>query len=254
MRHPHIITSNAVVKTMSLCEEPQVAERPCPLSRRPRRKSSSSAGPDYVPESATCVRRRGRLIEKDGTDEMLMKGIADGDKAAMHVMYERYRTRVFRFVHRMVSNPTIVEDIVSHVFLDLWRCAGNFEQRARVSTWLFSIARFKALTVLSERVHESINQDEVLSVADAADSPEAALGHKQTNGILRACLNELSPAHREIIELFYYRDKSVVEVSRIAGIPLATVKSRMFYARKQLAQILLAAGFGASAVSERKPA
>jgi RNA polymerase sigma-70 factor (ECF subfamily) len=190
------------------------------------------------------ARRRGRRFpDEDVSDEMLLKGVAEGDKAAMHIMFARHRARVFRFIHRTIRNPVIVDDIVSQVFLDVWRSARNFEQRARVSTWLLSIARFKAISFLKERKYESIDQDDVLAIADTTETPEAALTRRQTDGILRTCLDELSPAHREIIELFYYRDKSITEVSKMIGIPLATVKSRMFYARKQLARILVSAGF-----------
>lgn len=83
----------------------------------------------------------------------------------------------------------------------------------------------------------------MLGIADAGDTPEAALDRKETNGALQACMEKLSPAHREIIVLFYYREKSVAEVSEIIGIPQATVKSRMFYARRRLARILVDAGF-----------
>jgi RNA polymerase sigma-70 factor (ECF subfamily) len=65
---------------------------------------------------------------------------------------------------------------------------------------------------------------------------------------LRASIEKLSPAHREIIDLIYYREKSVTEASKLIGIPHATVKSRMFYARKQLARILVSAGFEVEAI------
>ena len=63
-----------------------------------------------------------------------------------------------------------------------------------------------------------------------------------TSAILRACVAKLSPAHREIINLVYYHEKSVEEAGAIIGIPQSTVKTRMFYARKQLADLLKGAG------------
>ena len=134
------------------------------------------------------------------------------------------------------------EDLVSQVFLDVWRTARQFEGRAQVSTWLLSIARFKALTALRQRQHEDIDQDDVLEIADGSDSPETALDRSRTSDILRACIAKLSPAHREIINLVYYHEMSVEEVGRIVGIPQSTVKTRMFYARKQLAELLKSYG------------
>ena len=186
--------------------------------------------------------------EESVSDEMLLKRVAEGDKAAMHIMFARHRVKVFRFILRTVRNPAIAEDLVSQVFLDVWRSANRFENRARVSTWLLSIARFKAINALRRRAREApLDQQKLPDVADAADTPEAALDRKETNGILQACIDALSPAHREIIELFYYRERSVAELSEAIGIPLATVKSRIFYARKQLAKILIGAGLDVSA-------
>jgi RNA polymerase sigma-70 factor (ECF subfamily) len=128
------------------------------------------------------------------------------------------------------------------VFLDVWRTASQFEGRSQVSTWLLSIARFKALTALRQRKHEDIEQEDVLEIADEADTPEASLDRSNTKAILRACVAKLSPAHREIINLVYYHEKSVEEVAQIVGIPENTVKTRMFYARKRLAELLKAAG------------
>jgi RNA polymerase sigma-70 factor (ECF subfamily) len=88
----------------------------------------------------------------------------------------------------------------------------------------------------------------VVGIVDAADTPEVALDRKETNAILRACIDKLSPAHREIIDLVYYHEQAIADASVIVGIPCATVKSRMFYARKQLARILVSAGFEAVAV------
>ena len=186
--------------------------------------------------------------EEGASDEMLLKNIAEGDKAAMHIMFARHRVRVFRFIQGIVRNAAIAEDLVSQVFLDVWRSANAFESRSRVTTWLLSIARFKALCSFRERRHENIDREEVVEIVDTADTPDVTLDRKKTNATLRACIEKLSPAHREIIDLVYYHEKSVAEVSEIVGIPHATVKSRMFYARKQLAGMLVSAGFEGAAV------
>jgi len=176
------------------------------------------------------------------SDEMLLESIATGGRTAMHVLYSRHNIRVYRFVLRMVRDATMAEDLVSQVFLDVWRTASQFEGRSQVSTWLLSIARFKALTALRQRKHEDVDQEDVLEIADESDTPEASLDRNNTSAILRACVAKLSPAHREIINLVYYHEKSVEEVGQIIGIPQSTVKTRMFYARKQLADLLKGAG------------
>jgi RNA polymerase sigma-70 factor (ECF subfamily) len=188
------------------------------------------------------------FVEENVSDEMLLKHVAAGDNAAMHIMFSRHRKRVFHFIQRMVRNPAVAEDLVSQVFLDVWRSANRFESRAKVSTWLLAIARFKAINSLRRRGGENVDQDDIDEIADAGETPEAALDRKERNGILRSCIDRLPAAHREIIDLFYYHEKSIAEVSALIGIPDGTAKSRLSSARKQLARVLVNAGFGAAAV------
>ena len=176
------------------------------------------------------------------SDEMLLESISEGNRTAMHMLYCRHNVRVYRFILRIVRDATTAEDLVSQVFLDVWRTASQFQGRSQVSTWLLSIARFKALTAMRQRRFEDIEQEDVRQIPDEADTPETSLDRSDTSEILRACVAKLSPAHREIINLVYYHEKSVEEVGQIIGIPQSTVKTRMFYARKQLAELLRGAG------------
>src|SRR5436309_11157103 len=179
---------------------------------------------------------------RETSDEMLLAEITKGGRTAMHVLYSRHNVRVYRFVLRIVRDTTMAEDLVSQVFLDVWRTARQFQGRSQVSTWLLSIARFKALTALRQRRYEDIDQEDVLEIADEADTPEASLDRSNTSAILRACVAKLSPAHREIINLVYYHEKSVEDAGVILGIPQGTVKTRMFYAGKQSAELLRGSG------------
>jgi RNA polymerase sigma-70 factor, ECF subfamily len=176
------------------------------------------------------------------SDEALIARIAAGDRDAMQALYCRHQVRVYRFVLRLVRNHTAAEDVISDVFLDVWRQAGSFEGRSAVSTWLLAIARFKALSVLRRKPEEELTEHCAAAVPDAMDDPEVAVAKKDTGAILRQCLKALSREHREVIDLVYYHEKSVEEVARIVGIPEATVKTRMFYARKKLSGLLKAAG------------
>ena len=176
------------------------------------------------------------------SDEALIARIASGDRDAMRALYLKHHVRVYRFVMRLVRSQTVAEDVISDVFLDVWRQAGSFEGRSAVSTWLLAIARFKALSVLRRRPDEELNDTGAAAVPDPTDDPEVAIQKKDTGEILRECLNALSREHREVIDLVYYHEKTVEEVAEIVGIPEATVKTRMFYARKKLARLLKSAG------------
>jgi RNA polymerase sigma-70 factor (ECF subfamily) len=176
-------------------------------------------------------------------DENLLESIAAGDKFAMQVLFQRHNVRVYRFVLRLTGNASLAEEIVSEVFLNVWRQAGTFEARCQVTTWLLTIARHKALSVL--RRHSEAQLDDVMAatIADPSDDAETVLDRKDRSKTIRECMTRLSPLHREIIDLVYYHEKSVDEVARIVGAPKSTVKTRMFYARSHMAKLLAAAGF-----------
>ena len=176
------------------------------------------------------------------SDDVLIGRIAGGDRLAMQVLYARHHVRVYRFVLRLVRNEAAAEDLISEVFLDVWRQANRFEGRSAVSTWLLSIARFKALSSLRRRSEEELDEEHAETIEDQGDDPEVAAQKRDKANIMRQCLTALSPEHREVIDLVYYHEKSVEEVAGIIGIPEATVKTRMFYARKRLAELLKAAG------------
>jgi RNA polymerase sigma-70 factor (ECF subfamily) len=176
------------------------------------------------------------------SDEVLIGRIAKGDRLAMQVLFARHHVRVYRFVLRLVRNESAAEDLISEVFLDVWRQAGSFEGRSAVSTWLLAIARYKALSALRRQPEEELDENIAEAIEDTSDDPEVAVQKKDTSQILRKCLTSLSAEHREIIDLVYYHEKSIEEVAQIVGIPENTVKTRMFYARKKLAELLKAAG------------
>ena len=175
-------------------------------------------------------------------DEVLIGRIANGDRLAMQVLFARHHVRVYRFVLRLVRNESVAEDLISDVFLDVWRQAGRFEGRSAVSTWMLAIARFKALSALRRRPDQELDEAAAEAIEDTSDNPEVALEKKDKSAVIRKCLEGLSAEHREIIDLVYYHEKSVEEVAQIVGIPENTVKTRMFYARKRLAELLKAAG------------
>ena len=176
------------------------------------------------------------------SDEVLIARIAQGDRLAMQVLYGRHHVRVFRFGLRLVRDEQVAEDLITEVFFDVWRQAGKFKGRSAVSTWLLAITRFKAFSALRRQKHVEFDEEAVNAIEDSSDDPEVAVQKKDTGDALRKCLTALTAEHREIIDLVYYHEKSVEEAAEIVGIPEATVKTRMFYARKRLSELLKAAG------------
>jgi RNA polymerase sigma-70 factor (ECF subfamily) len=136
------------------------------------------------------------------SDEFLVE-IAAGSKPAMQTLFARHRTYVYRWLLRFVSNETLAEDLLSEVFLDVWRHAGRFPCRSSVSTWLMSIARHKALSACRRRTDAELDEKIEATIADPADGPEVALQEKDRDELLRRALTRLSPERRQVIDLVY---------------------------------------------------
>src|SRR5262249_40485168 len=171
---------------------------------------------------------------ESSSDETLIARIAQGDQLAMRTLFARHRVMLYRWLRRLIDDEALAEDLLSEVFLDVWRQAASFEARASVSTWLLAIARHNALSARRRRTDVALDED----LPDLADDPECALEKKDRAAVVRQCLDRLSPEHREVIDLVYYHGKSVKEVAAIVDANEATVKTRMFYARKKLAELL----------------
>jgi RNA polymerase sigma-70 factor (ECF subfamily) len=192
------------------------------------------AGPAAaLPEKATAP--------ENFSDEVLIERIAAGDRGAMRALFARHRLAVYRWLARLLRDEALAEDLLSEVFLDVWRQAAAFEARASVSTWLLAIARHKALSARRRRTEVELDDGVAATVADPADDPELVVEKKSRAELLRRSLHRLPPEQTEVIDLVYYHDKSVKEVAKIVGIPEATVKTRMFYARRKLADLVAAA-------------
>ena len=172
----------------------------------------------------------------------MIRAIADGDRRALHALYLRHKVRTYRFVLRLTADAALAEDIVSEVFLDVWRQAVGFKGKSRVSTWILAIARYKALSALRRRSDEQLDDCTATAIADPADDPGMMAERQDRSRIVRKCLSQLSTTHREMLDLVYYQEKSVEEVAQIIGVPCGTVKTRMFYARKHMEKLLETAG------------
>jgi RNA polymerase sigma-70 factor (ECF subfamily) len=179
---------------------------------------------------------------QDTSDETLVALIAQRDKRALQQLYSRHHVRIYRFTLRFLNDEAAAEDTVSEVFIDVWRQAERFEGRSQVTTWLLAIARNKALSLLRRRSSEELDDEVAEFIEDPSDNPEVAMLKSQRASVLQDCLTQLSPAHREIVDLVYYHEKSVEEVAEIIAVPANTVKTRMFYARKRIGELMAAKG------------
>lgn len=175
-------------------------------------------------------------------DKDLIARIAAKEQAAMHALFARHNVRVFRFLMGRMRNEAQAEEVANEVFLEVWRHAGRYEGRSAVSTWILAIAHNMAMSQLRKRKEAELDDEAAEQVADDSDNPELSAQKRSKAEVMREVIDRLSDDHREVIDLVYYHEKSVREVAEIAGIPEATVKTRMHYARKALGEMMKEAG------------
>jgi RNA polymerase sigma-70 factor (ECF subfamily) len=175
-------------------------------------------------------------------DSRLITRIASRDEAALRLLIAGHQTRIFRFIARLVRSEAVAEELTNEVFLDVWKTAGRFEGRSSPSTWLLAMAHNKAVSALRKRREASLEDDQHDTQADPDDDPEISAQKSDKAAAMRRCIDRLSPEHRAIVDLVYYHEASISEAAVILAIPENTVKTRMFYARKRLSELLLQAG------------
>lgn len=178
-------------------------------------------------------------MDQGSDDRALIRQIAGGDAKALERLFTRNQTRVFRYLVRIVRNEAIAEELLNEVFLGAWTGAARYEGRSEPSTWLLSIAHNKAVSALRKKREVSGYDEETAGqIEDENDTPEVTAQKTDKGAQIKAAMQGLSAEHREILDLVYYQEQSVSEAAEILAIPEATVKTRMFYARKKLGEIL----------------
>jgi RNA polymerase sigma-70 factor, ECF subfamily len=177
----------------------------------------------------------------DDADAALMRRIAAADRSAMHTLFLRHHLAVYRFVLQCLQEKALAEDVTSDVFLDVWHGASGFQGRSTVLTWILAIARQK--TAAAARTKGRAPRGGIgAAVAESFDDPAAPLQAEDRNTVLRRCMTRLSVEHREVIDLVYYQEQSMESIAVILGVPRSTAKTRVFSARKRLADELQKSG------------
>ena len=179
----------------------------------------------------------GRAPSAEGLELALLDGVKRARRADFDALYRLYHPRLWRFLTPMLRQPDLLEEVLNDTMMVVWQRADSFDGRSRLSTWIFGIAYRKALKALG-RQDLPVEDDDAEEAPDEGPGPERQLGLVQVRGRLKAAMAELSPEHRAVVELCYFHDMAYGEIAEVVGCPPETVKTRMFYARRRLRQLL----------------
>ena len=177
---------------------------------------------------------------KDTSDHDLLAAVAHGDRPAFERLYHSYEKRVYQYVQTLVSDTSLAEEIVGDTMLAVWRGAGSFAYTSRVSTWIFGIARHKALDAIrrSGRRQREVDLDGAADLPHPHDCPDEGVLRNQLAALTQRAMAALTQEHREILRLVFYEEQPYEEISTLLGIPTNTVKTRVYYAKQRLKEQL----------------
>jgi RNA polymerase sigma-70 factor (ECF subfamily) len=175
-------------------------------------------------------------------DRELLRKASKGDADSFGNFYDRYSTTIFNYLLRLTHEQGAAEELLQDVFLAVWQGAKRFRGDSSIKTWIFRIAHHRAVSWLRKNRgdRQPLNIETEIPDYFAGDevSPEmSSFQNWQTDQILQA-LDQLSEAHRAVIELTYLHEFSQKEIAQIMRCPTGTVKSRMNYALRHLNGIL----------------
>jgi RNA polymerase sigma factor (sigma-70 family) len=167
------------------------------------------------------------------SEVLLMQRIRARDMGAFEELYRSYYDRLSRFLLKRIHRPHLVEEVLNDTLMVVWNRPDSFKGDSKLSTWIFAIAYRKSMKAL--RNHQDPIEDEGAEARASPDpSPEDSFVRTRNRALLLNAMEELSPEHRQVLELTYFREIGYQEISEIMSCPVGTVKTRMFHARRQL--------------------
>ena len=172
------------------------------------------------------------------SDEALVLLAARSEESALAELYDRYGRTAYGLALRVLRDQALAEDAVQEAFLAIWRSAGSFlAERAKPSTWILTLVHRRAVDLVRRQQRAAAEPLGVVEpVAGEATDEEAAV--REQRRAVQAALRRLTPDQREALELAYYGGYTQSEVAERLGVPLGTVKSRMFAGLRALRELL----------------
>ncbi len=177
--------------------------------------------------------------------EALIKLIALKDEAALGQLYRLMQHRIVAFAMQRLDNAELAEEVMVETLFEVWNHAPRYAGHSKASTWILGIARHKALdkvrgrSILTEPLldaHLEIASDEI-SQLERVDA-------QQQDIALQGCIEHLSVVQRECVHFAFYQDLSMEDIAQLQACPVNTVKTRLFHARKNLSNCMMAHGHG----------
>ena len=172
--------------------------------------------------------------DKAALDAAAVARVAEGDAVALRDLYDRYGRVVYSFAYRLTHDATLSEECVQDVFVALWRRAGDFDPtRAKLTTWLFVVARNRAIELGRQKARRPELRDDLEPAGSSPDPADLIADADESQRVAEA-MAELPEEQLAVLRLSYFDGLSHSEIAEVIGIPLGTVKGRMRLALERL--------------------
>jgi RNA polymerase sigma-70 factor (ECF subfamily) len=174
------------------------------------------------------------------SDEALVALVARGDASALAELYDRVGRIAFGLALRVLRDERLAEDAVQEGFLGVWRAAATFRaERAKASTWILTLVHRRAVDLVRREERRRVEPlTEGIEATPAGEGTEEAAWLRFERERVQAALTKLPDTQREALELAYYGGFSQSELAERLGVPLGTIKSRMFAGLSRLRELL----------------
>ena len=169
------------------------------------------------------------------TDEQLVNNLRNGMSNAFEEIYYRYKRQIYTFFLTLAGNQFLAEDATHDCFMKMYQNIDMLSDPSVLRSWLYTIARNQTYKILKkERGNGRLEEDSVWS----PDTPLSLAESKDTSRIVSECIDALKPEYKEVLILREYEQRSYAEITAITGDTESSVKSRLFKARRALAEKL----------------
>lgn len=184
--------------------------------------------------------RTAAIDERRAEETALLARIGQRDERAIEALYERYSGPLYSLAYQVTRADRFAQDVVQEVFVAVWKDAGRFDPaRGSLSSWLFALARHKAIDLVRKEANvrrHTADVDLVFEESDDDVDQEAWL--RLRRDAVRAAITSLPEAQRTALELAFFGGLTHVEVAETLDIPLGTAKTRIRTALLKLRDIL----------------
>ena len=181
-----------------------------------------------------------RPLQQSVDEDIRQRLVAGQYHESFERLVERYSAKVFHLAYSMIGNETQAEDMAQEVLLRIWKGLPGYHGGASLSTWIYTVARNTCLTELKRRsLHPTVSMDEP-GFAAAIDSVPALQSSDPEAGLemdVRQMLSQLPEKYRQVITLFYLEQKSYEMVASLLDVPLGTVKTFLYRAKRELLKL-----------------